>query len=77
MHGRIVRIDDAPRDFFRIVYAHEDKVWKESSFRGGNYVEENNLAISDSISKKENDNKVYFYKFKDGKYTLRCIYEIW
>jgi hypothetical protein len=77
IQGKIQRIDFCTRDFWRIVYIQEDSLSQEVLYKSINFPKQHNLSTSDSISKSENDEKVYFYKSKDGKFQLHCVYEIW
>jgi hypothetical protein len=68
IHGKIIWLDDLNRGYFELKIKSAKNKYLTPTFILGSAVDEGKVKIGDSISKNSNNNLVYFYRLRNGKY---------
>lgn len=76
LNGRIKTLTNLHRGSFFIEIKTQNQTFEKHSLPIASYVEKYNIKVGDSVSKEENDRKLYFYKRIKNKEVLNFIYEL-
>jgi hypothetical protein len=68
INGKIIWLDDLNRGYFELKIKSAKNKYLTPTFILGSAVDEGKVKIGDSISKNSNNNLVYFYRLRNGKY---------
>lgn len=76
VNGSIIALKDKGRGTYYLEIKTLSGVFEISSLPIAWEVEKYNIQVGDSLSKKANSKKMFFYKKKNGIYIKYCDYEI-
>lgn len=74
LNGILVEVEDLRRGSYRLkIKQHQTNKILEYTLHADNFVNENNIKVTDSISKTANNNTIIFYKkYENGVYNRCC-----